>query len=379
MRRLIVCSDGTWNSPASRTNIYQFAQAIAERDANGVAQVCQYFPGVGTMRWDRITGGAFGRGLSDKVKEVYAWLSENYQPGDELWFIGFSRGAFTVRSAAGLVRKVGLLPNPTSSLVNEAYKIYRYRDSDPDPEKRGVRAKAVIDFQQEHGCIPVEQLDLAFLGVFDTVGALGIPVFGPRSFIARRRWRFHDHELSSHVRRAYHAVAIDELRAPFRAALWSAPGGEPARDARRSAQVVEQRWFAGGHMDIGGRRGAPALHWMMCRAQDAGLAFKSAVDPAALPELSEYKALPVSFFYRFSGGIIRPVGGPDGVNQVIDESASGAWDTYPAYRPPNYGAFRDEKPWQEPETRRWWNTVPPFLRYYLRQYREGQTNQVSPR
>lgn len=364
MRRLVVLCDGTWNSPASRTNVYRLFQAIAPRDSNGVEQIPFYITGVGTGRLDRIAGGAFGSGISGKVREAYTAIATAYQPGDELWFFGYSRGAFTVRSAVGFIRKVGLLPDPTPRLVREAYDVYRYRNDDADARKRGVDGEAVQDFRDRYACVPVEALDLAFLGVFDTVGALGIPVFGPRSFIARRRWRFHDHELSSHVRRAYHALAIDEMRAPFRATLWSAPG----RDTRRRQQVVEQRWFPGVHSDIGGGRGAAALHWMMSRAQEAGLAFTAPVDPAAVPPIAPFLAVPFSFANRCVGAIIRPVGGPDGVSQQVDPAARRTWDANQAYRPPNLSAFFFSAPWDQPQTRRWWNTIPLFLRYYLRQY-----------
>jgi len=371
MRRIIICCDGTWNNPASRTNIDRLANLIAPVDEHGIEQLPFYLTGVGTGRLDRISGGAFGGGLSAKVREAYTIVAREYQAGDELWFFGYSRGAFTVRSTAGFIRKVGLLPNPTPRLVRQAYDVYRYRNDDPDPRKRGVNGDAIQEFRDRHGCIPVEQLDLAFVGVFDSVGALGIPVFGPRSFIARRRWRFHDHELSSHVRRAYHALAIDEMRAPFRATLWSAPGGAPERDVRRSEQVVEQRWFPGVHGDIGGGRGRVALHWMMSRAHDAGLAFKEPFDPGAVPQTAAVRTVPLSFGNRCIGGIIRPVGGPDGVAQEVDPSARIAWDSSPGYRPPNLSAYFFAAPWDEPHARRWWNTLPFLLRYYLRQYDAG--------
>ena len=120
-KRLVVCCDGTWNTPdqkigtvARPTNVTKLALSISSSDAEGTRQCAYYHPGVGTSRWDHIRGGAFGTGLSANVLDAYQFLIDNYEDGDELWFFGFSRGAYTARSVAGLVRNCGILRHAES-------------------------------------------------------------------------------------------------------------------------------------------------------------------------------------------------------------------------------------------------------------------------
>jgi uncharacterized protein (DUF2235 family) len=259
MRRLIACSDGTWKTAESTkpTNVVILAQALTPQGADGVPQALFYDPGVGTGSFlDRMSGGAFGRGLSENIKDIYRWLVHSYAPGDEIFLFGFSRGAYTVRSAVGLIRKCGLLLPEHSDRLDEAYELYRRSDASADP------AEAVA-FRSTYS----RAVEIALLGVWDTVGTLGIPLVGLRA-LTRRRYRFHDTELTGIVRRAYHAVAIDERRRAFEAALWTSP---PQR-----GQEIEQVWFAGAHGDVGGgydQRGLSdiALAWMLDKARRAGL------------------------------------------------------------------------------------------------------------
>lgn len=107
MKRLVVCADGTWKSrddSSDATNVEKLHDAVAPVAADGTAQLARYFPGVGTSRLERLRGGAFGVGLSRNVQECYRWLAQEWQPGDELHLFGFSRGAYTVRSLAGMLR-----------------------------------------------------------------------------------------------------------------------------------------------------------------------------------------------------------------------------------------------------------------------------------
>src|SRR5215213_6127127 len=166
MTRLIVCCDGTWNradQPAP-TNVRKICQAIDESDG----QLVKYEPGVGTRVLERIRGGAFGFGLSRNVKDCYAWLVEHYEPGDELFLFGFSRGAFTARSLAGLVRNSGILKPENAGMVDAAYKLYRSREPGNAPrEENAARFRA----DNSHPDATIQ-----FVGVWDTVGALGIPI-----------------------------------------------------------------------------------------------------------------------------------------------------------------------------------------------------------
>jgi hypothetical protein len=273
-KKLVLCCDGTWNVPdqASPTNIVKLAMTVAARDERGREQRVFYHQGVGTTRGQRIRGGAFGMGLSRTIRECYAFLVGDYDPGDEIWIFGFSRGAFTARSIAGLIRNCGVLRRDRLERLGDAYRMYRSRD--PDAHPRGTRASL---FRRSYSHEP----RVRFIGVFDTVGALGVPA-GPLNLAAvvNRRWRFHDTALSSQVDFAYQALAIDERRGPFTPSLWTRqdPDGQPTHDAAVRGQVLEQVWFTGVHSDVGGGYADSALAeipllWMADRAAAAGLDF----------------------------------------------------------------------------------------------------------
>jgi uncharacterized protein (DUF2235 family) len=269
MKRLVVCCDGTWNKPDSQniTNVEKIARTVqSDPSATGGAyQLVYYVSGVGAGSYaaDRLLGGAFGFGLFHNVIACYRFLAQNYEPGDEIFIIGFSRGAYTARSVAGMVGRVGLLTKV--SLVEErlpaAVDMYQRTDM---PE--GAFGASVDEFKHDH-CHPA---DVTFLGVFDTVGALGVPGF------MKHAPRFHDVQLSGHVLRARHALAVDETRLKFEPTFWEAPeepAGAPTEDER-----VKQVWFEGAHSDVGGGYRETGLSdtsllWMAREAHDAGLVF----------------------------------------------------------------------------------------------------------
>jgi uncharacterized protein (DUF2235 family) len=274
-KRLVLCCDGTWNTPdqLAPTNVTKVALAVAEQDAKGTEQRVFYSLGVGTKWGERIGGGAFGYGLSHNVIEAYRFLVQNYAPGDELFFFGFSRGAFTARSTAGFVRNAGVLRPQHANRVDDAYTLYRDRTSKTHP-----RSTESTLFRRSFSYEP----RIRFIGVWDTVGALGIPVsgFGVAKLV-NERWAFHDTALSSYVDAAFQALAIDEKRGPFQPTLW-APQPDPPKNQR-----VEQVWFSGVHSDVGG--GYPehdlsdiTLLWMVGCARAYGLAF----DPTAFDQRS---------------------------------------------------------------------------------------------
>lgn len=268
-KRLVLCCDGTWNTPdqLSPTNVTKIALAIAREDDNGREQRSFYHLGVGTNRWERIRGGAFGFGLSRDVRDVYRFLVQNFEPGDELFFFGFSRGAFTARSTAGFVRNCGILRKEFADRVDEAYALYRNRSSNTHPKS----VEATL-FRRSYSY----ETRIRFIGVFDTVGALGVPLDGLRLVnLLNRRWQFHDTDLSTTVDAAFQALAIDEKRGPFRPTLWTRSADSPKADS----QQLEQVWFTGVHSDVGG--GYPQrelsdipLLWMVDRASRSGLAFQ---------------------------------------------------------------------------------------------------------
>jgi uncharacterized protein (DUF2235 family) len=281
-KRIVICADGTWNSAptdpsSSPTNVWLMYDFVAGVANDGLPQLKYYHSGVGTLgNWfRRVIDGMTGRGLSWNMLDCYEFLVRHYNPGDALYLFGFSRGAYTVRTLAGLIRNSGIikrpagwaatakLPEETASLIAQGYKIYRGRTDESSPS-----APLASDFRLEH-CHP--DFHIAAIGVWDTVGALGIPVenklISPILAWNNLTVGFHDVTLSSYVDRAFHALAVDEQRGPFRPTLWVQ---QPS--AMAAGQICEQRWFAGVHSDVGGgyvldERGLAdvTLRWMVNR------------------------------------------------------------------------------------------------------------------
>jgi uncharacterized protein (DUF2235 family) len=269
-RQVVVCCDGTWNEPdelragvAAPTNVAKLALCVVA-DAQ---QLLFYEPGVGTARDERIVGGGFGYGLSQNIRSCYAFLAQQYEPGDDLFLFGFSRGAYTARSLAGLIHNCGLLRPDHADRVDEAFAFYRDRTSQTHPS---TLASQLFREMYSH---PSDEIH--FIGVWDTVGALGIPTGLPGVEELDRHqtpfehlWGFHDTQLGAHVRNARHALAIDEQREPFAPTLWT------QEDA--AEQTLAQVWFSGVHSEVGGgSRDASlsdvALLWMADQARACGL------------------------------------------------------------------------------------------------------------
>ena len=275
MKRIITCSDGTWNVPGDtfegkvvRTNVQKIFEAICNEDANGINQIKYYDEGIGVegSRLRRMFDGATGGGLDENILDAYKFICWNYAQGDEIYLFGFSRGAYTARSLAGLIRTAGLVKNNDLLLINKAYEIYRDR-SNPAKHPRGDIAK---EFREKHS---QPEFRLKFIGVWDTVGSLGVPV---PWLVNKSKYEFHDTTLSSYVDYAYQALAVDEKRKSFQPAIW-----QQSEDVIKNNinQVLEQVWFPGVHASIGG--GYPdeglsdiSLQWMTEKAKATGLAFE---------------------------------------------------------------------------------------------------------
>lgn len=164
-RRLVVLLDGTWQELTDRTNVALLKENLyTGTTGDQIEQIVGYFEGVGASNnANRIFAGAFGYGLSETIKESYLWLSQTYKPGDEVYIFGFSRGAYSARSLVGLMDKCGgVVKQPTEALIDEAYDLYRDTDSD------------ATQFTAKHS----QSARVRLLGVWDTVGSLGIPVSG---------------------------------------------------------------------------------------------------------------------------------------------------------------------------------------------------------
>jgi catechol 2,3-dioxygenase-like lactoylglutathione lyase family enzyme len=270
MKRLVVCCDGTWNKPDSEnvTNVEKIARTVQSDPAAtaGVHQLVYYISGVGAGSYeaDRLLGGAFGFGLFHNVIACYRFLAQNYAPGDEVFILGFSRGAYTARSVAGMLASVGLLTKVAlvEERLPEAVHLYQ-RTAMP----AGELGESVDEFRHDH-CNDVE---VTFLGVFDTVGALGVPGF------EKETPRFHSVQLSDQVRCARQALAIDEPRLKFEPTLWEAPPTGVPHPVTADPRV-KQVWFEGAHSDVGGGYAETglsdtALLWMAREAHAAGLVF----------------------------------------------------------------------------------------------------------
>lgn len=353
-KRLIVCCDGTWNTADQAnagkpcpTNVTKLAVSIRPADSDGVRQRVYYHCGVGTSRWERLRGGGFGFGLSRNVLDAYHFLIDNYEDGDQLYFFGFSRGAFTARSLAGLVRNCGILRPGNADHLHEAWALYRSRAEHP----AGVASTL---FRKTYSYEP----SIHFMGMWDTVGAYGIPALGPRwlgpvTKRLNRHWQFHDTNLSTRVDGAFHALAIDEQRAAFEPALWNQQPGA-------TGQTLKQVWFTGVHTEVGGGYHDTflsdiALLWIAERAHEYGLAFvpgafsadgpaemtpgdsiRFKVDPQPMTKPHSSRTKMYRIFkplYRAIGTAAVEKGHPDGC-EYLSTTAKQYYDGETGYRPP---------------------------------------------
>ena len=325
-KRLVVCCDGTWNSPEHHhvTNVVRTARALRPSDGRGVPQVVFYDWGIGSYG-DKVRGGMLGVGIDKNIQDAYRFLVHNYSPGDEIFLFDFSRGAYTVRSLAGLIRNAGLLRKMHADRIPAAYGTYR-RSAGPD-------APGALRFRRDHS----RAARIRFVGVWDTVGALGVPSRIYQAMGGNRRYAFHDTSLSSVIDHACHAVAIDEKRIDFEPTLWSR--------APREGQTLEQRWFAGVHGDVGGGNAEPgladvALQWMWSRASACGLAFddtyrQEKLSPDPLGRLHRSW----TGMYRVKGRHERPIGRLAPGLESLHGSVRERWRAMPGYRPRNLAAY----------------------------------------
>lgn len=329
-RNIVLCFDGTWNREDGEwpTNVVRTSRAVAPSTDSGVVQLRYYDRGVGTGRFDRLRGGVVGLGLARNVEEAYVWLSSRYRPGDRIFLFGYSRGAYTARSLAGLIGLCGIADSEKCSAGGrqiadaalEGMSIYRLA---PGPAREDRAALFLESWTRSSARVGRpgggrRSCEVHFVGVWDTVGSLGVPLNGLQ-WIAARRHRFHDVSVGDHIRHACHAVAIDERRRPFAPALWA---NEPG-----AVERVEQVWFPGVHGDVGGGRpnaglSEGALLWMWSKAWAAGLAFRPASIETVKPDPLDALGESMSLVYRAWGLYDRPVGArdPDGAPAAASEA-----------------------------------------------------------
>ena len=311
MKNIVLCCDGTGNEfGCNNTNVVLTYLLVDKGDG----QVAYYDPGVGTGGWEYEEGGtlratgdqATGHGLQKNVEDAYRYLMACYEPGDRVFLFGFSRGAFTARSVAGMLHKCGLLRRDAGNLVEYAVKVYNTEGND-------ATAK---EFRSAFG----RDCPVHFVGVWDTV----------ESLVLNAGKRFHDATLNPEVAHGYHALAIDERREDFPPSLWDEQAVQPG-------QTLEQVWFAGVHSDVGGwydERGLSniALHWMLGNAQRCGLKLNESA-------LAQHRQNPHAVahesyagFWRMRGSAPRTIPEQAKVHQSVKERMD---ERRNAYQPDN--------------------------------------------
>jgi glutathione S-transferase len=318
-KAIIFCADGTWNGPQEKTgksvadgdddageltgdsvtNVVKFYSNLAGRatpetvrlkneqekkliDAAGnTVQIAKYIHGVGNSNnlIEKVMGGVFGMGMISRIVRGYTFISRYYQPGDAIYILGFSRGAYTARALAGMIGRVGLLDASKYDVNNkeDAYRRgmtawYRSKGLTFSGSSWVARiANKVVGAMQHalgrqdlHGTDLIANVPIKAVGVWDTVGSMGVPLYVNDSRFDL--FRFTDTQLSDRVEYGFHAMAIDEMRIDFPVTKW---------DKRKN---IEQVWFVGAHADVGGgyqetqsRFSDVALQWMMAKLGSVGV------------------------------------------------------------------------------------------------------------
>lgn len=290
MKRLICCFDGTWDTPTAEnvTNVVKLHRAIPPVDGNGVVQISHYEVGIATEFSGKLSfwAGALAFGVSDRVQKAYRFLCAEYQPGDEIYAFGFSRGAFEARILAHFIASAGLNRTVAVDGIGALWQRYQIHMT-----THGL-AKAF-----GHGDQPIEPVPIHCVGVWDTVGNLANAEF-PRLFVSALR------HLPRSVKVGLQALSIDEPRGAFSPILWTKRRADPPVDG----QAIEQTWFAGSHDDIGGgghcnHLSDIALLWMaerVCASTPLAIDLDK-LRAAAQPDPLSEQHVPTVGLYRISG------------------------------------------------------------------------------
>lgn len=345
-RRLIVCCDGTWQDldQGYPTNVVKMAQAIKLVDDQDIHQIVFYDEGLGTTQiksgrsiidtLTKLGGGGLGLGIDHKIQDAYCFLCMNYEPGDDIYLFGFSRGAYTVRCLAGLIYNSGLPHREFVRKIPAAYEIYREKQ---DP-KNAPDGKNAIAFREQYG----QQVPIKALCCWDTVASLGIPDIIHSLKLDEKfneRYRFFDDKINPSIENAIHAVAIDEIRKVF----------DLTRMESSQPNQVTQVWFPGAHGCVGGgskeERGLSdgALLWMMEQVKKLGLALDAThVEDGINPNFEATFDNTPTFPFNIGKPNIREV---TDTFTDLHESVKQRWQSpnlHPAYRPVNLMKFQSQ-------------------------------------
>jgi len=349
-KRVGLFLDGTWNNVSDNTNVWRLKSLCTKSSE----QLVYYSAGVGTQSGEHISGGMFGIGINEEVIRAYEWLVEHYEQDAQLFIFGFSRGAFTARSLAGFISKCGLLKPGSPVSMKQLYERYR-KGTAPSVRALGKVTESGLPLEDKWIKEYSRAIPIWFQGVWDTVGALGVPLpCVPK--VSRSDFAFLETDLRINDTHAYHALAIDEHREAFAPTLWvkSTP---KHRDTHpdRDLDHVEQRWFVGAHANVGGGYeddllAQIPLEWLMTKAVSHGLQFNDSVvidgnentSPIrdSLAEMAHgiYEALTLGkHYYRPIGA--EPLDSGDAVtstiNETIDATVFDRWRSDETYRPRN--------------------------------------------
>lgn len=326
MGNIVVCADGTWNRPEEdlekdhATNVLKVARAV-KPNPTGLTQQVFYDWGLGSYH-SSISAGVTGKGIHKNIIDGYRYIVQNYAVGDKIFLFGFSRGAYTVRALCGLINNCGIIKRADAKLIESAWKIYK-----STVRKCSPRGSKAVKFRSDHAHA---SRSVHFVGVWDTVGALGIP-FSMMGLLDGKD-EFYDTKMGSNVTIARHALAIDEERSDFEPTIWKPKAGVDLR----------QVWFAGVHADIGGSYGRDkktgssvsdiALGWMLREAKKAGLKF----DPHIAARMTDGAGAPLhksrKHIFRLKPALRRDLT-PDDAPTRIHPSVKARWEADRKYRP----------------------------------------------
>ncbi|MGK3204314.1 phospholipase effector Tle1 domain-containing protein [Amycolatopsis sp. MEPSY49] len=312
-RNLVVCCDGSWEDQG-QTNVARIARAVAGTSSDGAMQLTVH---------QRCRTSDSRAAVELDVLDTYRLLMQNFRPGDQLYFFGFSRGAYVARTMVGMILAAGILRREHADRLDEAYALYRARSFHTTP-----RSFTAIDFRHSYAF----ETNVKFVGVWETVGPLGIPA--SRLRLRDPRWRrlmFHDTALSRIVEAAVQALAIDERRGNYSPTLW------------RERPGVEQMWFPGSHTDIGGGfadngLAGISLHWMMTKAAERGLAFRDSPIEADLLGTLHASQSASRQSYALSP---RSIGMLAPATELVSDAALARLDAMADYEPENLIEYLD--------------------------------------
>lgn len=318
-KNICIFLDGTWNENDDNTNVWRLRMMLSDKTApdeqgRQFEQLAYYATGVGTGMTDKVMGGAFGYGLSERQMVTYQWLMEQYNATtdegihDDIYIFGFSRGAFQARSFCGLLYTVGLLARGAPLTVKQVYDRYRLSSSTAK-EKKALQLEDLhkqFHAHEESGSVggkypkhwTIEdkwlfkysrQVNIRFCGVWDTVSALGIDLGFHMPHVSRDAFTWHNARSTDFIQEAAHALAIDEHRSSFAPTLWNTfqkmeetELNMVCPDVYKFDTYIEQRWFVGAHSNVGGGYKNDTLcqipfNWMMRKAAACGLQFRNEI------------------------------------------------------------------------------------------------------